>query len=187
MESVESYRFQFVTRGNHMRADYIDEAGFWRLYSGLSEQYRLLCELMIATGIRVGDAVALRVDELSAARIVEQKTGKARDVCIPSQLCEKLLRHADGEFVFPSARSRSGHLARGSVARALKRERSGKREKRRVSPHACRKIYAVNRYRETGSLEAVQRDLQHANIATTILYCFSDQIAAEAEKKRAID
>lgn len=167
-----------------MRSDYIDEAGFWTLFSGLSEQYKLVCELMIATGLRVGDAVSLRVSDLEASRMVEGKTGKERAFFIPSHLRDKLLRNASDTFVFPSGKSVTGHIARGSVARAMKRERSGKREKRRVSPHACRKIYAVNLYRKTGSLEAVQCDLQHENLATTILYCFSDQIAKATEKKR---
>lgn len=170
-----------------MRSDYIEEAGFWRLYAGLAEPYKLVCELMIETGLRVGDAVSLLVSDLENNAKIEEKTDKVRHFYVSSHLRDKLLRNAKGPFVFPSTRSVTGHLARGSVARAMKRERSGKREKRRVSPHTCRKIYAVNLFRETGSLERVQHALQHENLATTILYCFSDKIAASAEKKVAVE
>ena len=52
-----------------------------------------------------------------------------------------------------------------------------------VSPHSARKTYAVELRKEEG-LAAVQSELQHNNMSTTMLYAFAD--LAKAGKRERI-
>ena len=72
--------------------------------------------------------------------------------------------------------------AAGMFARTGKPERD-----RQVSPHSARKVYAVEKYRETGSLEKVGQALNHdpGHIAVTMLYALSDKVSAKELAKLA--
>jgi integrase len=48
---------------------------------------------------------------------------------------------------------------------------------RYVSPHSARKIYAVNRYHQSGNdINKVQKLLNHSDPAVTVLYALADQM-----------
>lgn len=51
-----------------------------------------------------------------------------------------------------------------------------------VSPHSWRKVYAVNLFRETGDLGAVQRSLNHRYESTTMAYAFADKLSKPHKK-----
>jgi hypothetical protein len=44
-----------------------------------------------------------------------------------------------------------------------------------AAPHSARKTYAVETFKD-GGLPAVQRELQHDRISTSMLYAFSDML-----------
>ena len=45
---------------------------------------------------------------------------------------------------------------------------------RHVSPHSCRKVWAVEQYHRTGDLKKVQKLLNHSSEAVTQLYALAD-------------
>ena len=47
---------------------------------------------------------------------------------------------------------------------------------RGYSPHSLRKVYAVRALAKTGDLLAVQSDLNHSHLSTTMLYALSDRL-----------
>lgn len=133
----------------------------------------------LATGLRIGDVLALKRANLSPngeIRTICDKTGKAFAGAIPSKLAAEVLRRSDGaEWVFPSPSPRRKGLprTRQAVWRDVKRAAKLCASPRNVSPHTARKIFAVEKFRKNG-LSATQEALQHDHTETTLLYAFSD-------------
>lgn len=120
--------------------------------------------------------------------LTEAKTGHRRSVKLTARAVDAMRwalnncpeRHPF-KYLFP-ARLRSGavaqqgerkggHLHRSTAHRHFAEavKRAGLQGKG-YTVHSLRKIYAKRRYAETGSLLAVQSDLGHSNISTTLLY-----------------
>lgn len=158
-----------------MRTEYITPELMYRLLGDMTEQNRLVLRFCLETGIRVGDAVAMPFSALegTTVRYTAQKTNKNGVARISPELMADLLRNTDGVWLFPSAKSESGHLTRQSVWKALKRSSKRAEVARNVAPHSTRKIFAVQDMRKHGLAQA-QKDLQHSRFDTTLLYCLSD-------------
>jgi integrase/recombinase XerC len=141
---------------------------------------RVLFELMLGTGIRVGSALGARVEDidLDAAelRVVRAKLGREQVV----YLSERLL-----ELLSPWIGDRSkGYLFRGPGGGAL----SGRHVARRlagwceragvqgISPHALRHTFATGLYRRTGDIALTKDALGHAALASTLVYARVDQV-----------
>ena len=120
----------------------------------------------------------------------ERKTGHTRVLPITSEI-RKAVTKIDGP-----GRSLAGGSALAYLFRA-RRWIAGRRHKRHrttiyrhfeaavkkagleglgYTVHSLRKVYARNLYNKTGSILAVQKDLGHKNISTTILYCMGDDL-----------
>ena len=158
-----------------MRTDYINPDTMWRIISFLRPQNALVMRVCLETGIRVGDVVKLPTDALRGASIhyTAQKTGKKGKASISTELMRALMRNCDGDFLFPSTRSKTGHISRQTVWSDVKRvaHRTGVRGN--IAPHSARKTFAVEKLKTDG-LGEVQKLLQHGDIGTTLLYCLSD-------------
>lgn len=128
--------------------------------------------VMLETGLRVGDVVALRVCDVKADGIhyTAQKTGKKGVAKISKKLRDALPMR--GRWLFPGRNGR--HLTRQAVWYRVKKaaERAGQSANGK-SPHSFRKTFAVELYRERG-FRAVQNALQHDSAATTEIYSFAD-------------
>lgn len=121
------------------------------------------------------------------AKAVESKTGKRRVVEIPKKLQEVLHDY----FINHNIRSQfdycwKAYLRKGNSRKKQHRTTYWRHFVRAVraagyndkdySPHSLRKCYAVNLYKETGSLVTVQKDMNHSSLATTMLYALSDKL-----------
>lgn len=169
------------------RNAYLPEDRALAILHRLSPVDRLITRLLIETGFRLDDVMHLRTwqlmgDELS---LRERKTGKERTARIPSGLAADLRAYASKRhrlsFAFPALR-RGGRKKMHrttywrhfeAVVHDLGWTDCG------YDPHSLRKLYAVRKLAETGSLYAVQRDLGHSNIAVTALYALSDRLGAD--------
>lgn len=138
--------------------------------------------VMLDTGLRVGDVVALRwadVDlDARTLRTVAQKTGKlAEDNLSAStvRVLESVPRSRRKGFIF-RGKSAYKHLSRSTVWRRIKRAaaRCGVPPDG-LSPHSMRKHFAVDLYHEEG-LAAVQAALQHSSDVVTRVYAFADTV-----------
>lgn len=139
----------------------------------------------LITGLRIGDVLALKqadVDQSGVVRTVCDKTSKPFEGEIPSGFAREIKRRAGNSvwiFPSPSPRRMGKPRTRQAVWRDIKRAAKICAVSRNVTPHTARKVYAVDKFKKNG-LEAAQTSLQHDRLATTLIYAFSDQIAAAA-------
>lgn len=123
--------------------------------------------------------------------LTEEKTGKLREVELTGKAITALQRSLNNcptrhpfKYLFPS-RLRSGavdrdgerkgnsHLHRSTAHRHFARcVRAAGLSDQGYTVHSLRKVYAQRLYAETRSALAVQRDLGHASLQTTLLYIF---------------
>jgi len=144
-----------------------------------------LVELAYASGLRVSELLALRVEAVRrdpAWLIVRGKGGKERlaPLNAPARDAVKawlLVRDAarpekapDSPWLFPSG-SASGHLTPRRFAQMLDQAATDAGiDPARVSPHVLRHAFATHLLEGGADLRVVQTLLGHADIATTQLY-----------------
>jgi integrase len=158
----------------------------WKILERLlMPQNAKIVEVMLATGLRVSDVLALTPGKFSTKNrkftVYEKKTGKARRVYIPAKLHVSLLSGAGKNWVFENPATGKPYTRQG-VYKDIKRAATAMRLQGTVACHSARKTYAVEMYRRTGSVQAVQSDLRHDNVLTTIQYLlgeFSNKISSD--------
>lgn len=148
---------------------------------------RLACQFCLETGFRIGDVLNLRTRAVYEAitanncwlRVQEEKTGKSRRVRISKLWASRLMGVAGVIYVF-EGKDLYTPRTRQAVYRDFKRRaRRVLGAETRASVHSLRKNYAVAKYRETGDLQAVQRDLNHERLGTTVLYALADVLPGD--------
>lgn len=144
-------------------------------------------ELSLATGLRIGDVVALKkrdlVDEDGGTYIhyVASKTGKEGRAAVPPGLAKRLRAYfarTRCEYIFRPAKryGKNEHLTRQACWARIKRAaRAADVDAAGVSPHSLRKVYAVQLRHEHG-VAAVREALQHSNDAVTRVYAYADTV-----------
>ncbi len=157
---------------------------------GTPESIRLVCllEVLYATGLRVSELVGLPMSALGEQNQFIMVAGKAgRERMVPlSDPAQKSLENyinarakfvgeddngAQGQWLFPSRTSDSGHLTRQRFAQLLKDlARAAEVDEDRVSPHILRHAFATHLLSHGADLRSVQKMLGHADIATTQIY-----------------
>jgi integrase/recombinase XerD len=157
---------------------------------GGPDSVRLVClmEMLYATGLRVSELVGLPMSAIGEDMqflMVAGKGGRERMVPI-SETAQKALRNYvevrkqfispddkgnQGQWLFPSRTSESGHLTRQRFAQLLKdlADAAGI-EAGKVSPHILRHAFATHLLSNGADLRSVQKMLGHADIATTQIY-----------------
>ena len=166
------------------RAAYLHPEELARILYYMQPYNRVVCVMRLATGYRVSDILELKRSDVERCRknnywlaVVEQKTGKERKVHITKRMCDLLESVAGAEYIFPHRLKKDKARTRQAVYKDFKRavERS-LGDDTEVSVHSLRKTYAVEKYRASGNLGRVQRDLNHSSAATTLLYALADKI-----------
>lgn len=169
-------------------------------HGGGGDSVRLVCllEMLYATGLRVSELVGLPLSAIGEDvqfLMVAGKGGRERMVPL-SEPAQKAIRDymairtqfiaiddkgTQGQWLFPSRTSESGHLTRQRFAQLLKdlADNAGM-EADRVSPHILRHAFATHLLSNGADLRSVQKMLGHADIATTQIYT---HIIGEKAKK----
>lgn len=149
----------------------------------LTPQNANVCRVCLAHGLRVGDALQLRTEQLRQSKITlrEQKTGKRRVIVLSEQLRQQLFRYAGRVFVFPSRCDEYRHRTRQAVWKDLRRAARALRLSGGLGTHSMRKTYAVRKYAACGDIRTVQRLLNHGDSAVTALYIMADYVHARGE------
>lgn len=143
---------------------------------------RCMLELLYATGLRVSELVALRLDEISlrqgVLRVVgkgdkerlvpfgeeaqywlEQYLGQARGILLGSKL---------GDVVFPSQRGQQ--MTRQTFWHRIKRHAATAGIEKPLSPHTLRHAFATHLLNYGADLRVVQMLLGHSDLSTTQIY-----------------
>ena len=150
----------------------------------LTPSNRLCMRVILHTGLRVGDVLALRPEQLAPRMWVrESKTGKRRQVGLPAPLLADLRAHSGKYWVFPGARDERQHRTRQTVWADVKRAARAYRLPQNVGTHSGRKCYAVGLMRRYGDIERVRRALRHSSPMVTAIYAMADIALTQKYKK----
>ena len=169
-----------------MRTEYLIEKEVERVLDLLTYENRLVLRVLLHTGLRISDALAIRPDQLRPNFwITEQKTGKRKQVGLPGPLLDDL-REAAGEYwVFPGNDPRK-HRTRQAVWKDVKRAAAALRLTQNAAPHSARKVYAVELLHKYGDIEKVRRALNHGGLEVTLIYALADkQLTAKGRRRRS--
>jgi integrase len=167
-----------------MRSAYIEPDAMSAALAMLTYENRTICEIMLKTGLRVGDVLLLRRENIKERMsIKEQKTGKSRRVYLGKELASRLKGSGAPGWCFPNARDNKRPRTRQAVWKDLKRAAKILRYKENLTPHSCRKTYAVNCYKNHG-LEITKKNLNHDRLEVTLLYALSDTISKNQHRQK---
>ena len=157
-----------------MKSRFVDKGELKKLRQASTDEAFLPLLLSLETGLRIGDVLALKVKDVKKDGIhyTASKTKKKGVAEISATTRKKLPKK--GKWLFPSPYKLGKHLTRQAVWDRIKKagERAGL-DPEGLSPHAMRKVFAVELYREKG-FKAVQEALQHTYASTAEIYAFAD-------------
>lgn len=155
---------------------------YGKLFVFMGYQNTLIMRVTLETGMRIGDVVKLRPDQLKGRtiRYVAEKTGKAGRAVISQDLANRM-RESSGEFFFfPKRGDERDHRRRQTVWKDVKKAVAALRAAgvispdTNISPHSARKTFAVEDEERHGILHT-QKALQHSSKITTKIYTDSDK------------
>lgn len=169
-----------------MTTEYLLQKEVDQVLQLLTPANRLVMRVCLHTGLRVGDVLALRPEQLkSHFWVTEAKTGKRRQVGLPEPLLSDLLDISGKFWVFPGREPRK-HRTRQAVWADVKRAAAAMRLPQNVGPHSARKVYAVELLHKYGDIERVQRALNHSSESVTFIYAMADRrLEARYRHRRA--
>lgn len=169
-----------------MRTEYLIEKEVEQVLHLLTYENRLVMRLLLHTGCRISDVLALRPDQLKPNFwITEQKTGKRKQIGIPEPLLSDLKAASGLEWVFPGVNP-GKHRTRQAVWKDVKRAAAAMRLTVNVAPHSARKVYAVKLLEKYGDIDRVRRALNHGGLEVTLIYAMADKrITAKGTRRRA--
>lgn len=159
-----------------MTTDYLLHREVGHVLAALTPSNRLVCEVMLHTGLRVGDVLALRTQDLGSRMwITECKTGKRKQIGLPGPLLGRIRDQAGPEWAFPGRRP-GRPKTRQAVWADVKRAAKAFRLPQNVGPHSMRKVYAVELMDRYGDLQRVRRAMNHGSVTTTMIYAMADRL-----------
>ena len=140
-----------------------------------NERDQLLLRLLWETGVRVSEAIRIKLGDVGREGIRILGKGNAeRVVYIQDGLVSAILFYAQGrsvergDYVFASRKG--GHITKQRVDQIIKAAARRANLQRIVHAHLFRHGYAINFLNCSGRLDALQEQLGHRDINTTRIY-----------------
>lgn len=145
----------------------------------------LIFVLGINVGLRIGDLLSLRVNDVwdpdagkvkSAVYIREQKTGKLRDFELNRSAKEAImvylenLTEYDGDDYLFKSRKGKGALTTRAAHKIIKTTLRELNLKGNFGTHSLRKTFGYHRYSNNVKLETLQKLFNHSSPAVTLRY-----------------
>lgn len=151
-----------------------------RLFGHLpASPHRPIGMLCYGAGLRVSEACGLQVQHIDSSRgilhIRNAKGQKDRQVTLGPRLLSELRsywprrRRCQGAYLFPG-KTAGRALSKAAFQRALKAAVAAAGLDEGVTPHTLRHSYATHMIQSGASLRAVQLQLGHASIRSTVRY-----------------
>jgi integrase len=161
-----------------------------RLEYWIDGRFKVIFELAVESGMRISDILALRVRDIqNPMTVYETKSKRKRTFTLSDNLYQTLLFfkdwQSDNAYVFYSEQDSTKHVHRSTVHRQIKKALTWLDFD--ASAHSARKLYAQNIYEKTGSVEKVQKALNHRKIQTTLAYLDIPQQNEEEGGKSATE
>ena len=141
---------------------------------------RLLFQLLLGAGLRLGEALGLNVDDVDLAEgrlaLRQVKGGGEGEAFVPGALRSELAALVGTRTSGPLFQARGGQRVSGRHVERRFAEFLAKAGVRGTfSPHSLRHSFALELYRRTRDIALVQAALRHANITSTMVYARADQ------------
>lgn len=169
-----------------LKTEYLLAREVQHVLAALTPQNQLICRVCLHTGLRVGDVLNLRTEQLALQfTVTEAKTKKRRRVGLPMPLLAEIREQAGDVWAFPG-RKPGTHKTRQAVWADVKRAAKAFRLPQNVGVHSMRKVYAVELLDKHGSIERVRRALNHSSIEVTLIYAMADKLL-DAKRKTRVD
>lgn len=171
------------------RVEYVPRDELGHVYAALMPANRLACQVSEVTGLRIGDVLSLRTEQLRKGQrltVRESKTGKGKRIYLPRRLYDEVMAQAGAAWVFESPRDSSKHRTRQAVWADIKRAAAAFRLRQNVGPHSLRKVYAVDQWERSGDLGKVGKALNHSpwHPETTMIYAMAAELYRRKYKGR---
>ena len=168
-----------------MKTEYLLHREVEHVLAALMPVNRVVMRVCIHTGVRVGDVLALRTDQIAPRFwVTEQKTKKRRIVGLPADLLADMRKIAGKKYVFEHSNDPERHRTRQAVWKDVKRAARAFRLPQNVAPHSARKVYAVDLLAKYGDIAKVQRALTHSGPSVTMIYAMADQLYRQKYHKK---
>lgn len=149
--------------------------------------YRLCLQLIYACGLRIGEAVRIKICDIDGERkiltIRNGKGAKDRTVPIPETVLIKLRRywktHQNKELLFPIRKSKilkfdrsktTDNIAKRTVQSAMRLALKDSGINKRVTPHTLRHCYATHLLEAGAHIKAISKFLGHRSLHPTMIY-----------------
>lgn len=168
-----------------IKTEYLLDREVEAVLRALTPSNALVCQVSLHTGLRIGDVLALRTEQIKPRFwVTERKTGKRRIVGLPEELRKQILSQAGTVWAFPG-RSGEKPRTRQAVWKDVKRAAKAFRLPQNVAPHSFRKVYAVDLLEQYGDIKKVQRALNHGSETTTMIYAMAAELLKAKRLRRA--
>lgn len=155
-----------------MRASKSDKETMNLVMRLLTPENRLVMRVAMLTGLRIDDVLSIQTEKLrqKSFTIFEKKTGKKRKIELSEGLKREILSQAGQIFAFEHRDDAKRHKTRQAIWKDIKRAAWALRLTDNVTPHSARKVYANLAMERYGSLERVQKLLNHSSPEVTYFY-----------------
>lgn len=171
-----------------MKTEYLLQREVEHVLAALTPVNRVAMRVALHTGLRIGDVLALRADQIAPRFwITEAKTGKRRMVGLPAALLGDMHKISGKIWVFEGATDPNRHRTRQGVWKDVKRAAKAFRLPQNVAPHSARKVYAVDLLAKYGDIAKVQRALNHSSPSVTMIYAMADRLFMQKYHKKPHD
>jgi len=149
-------------------------------------KHRILLELLVSSGLRVSEAVSLRVEDIDFdEKTIHVKSGKGnkdRKTIISSSILKLIneyldSRKRDSEYLFEK---KVGHIGVKLPQLVIKEAAKKAKIRKKVSCHTLRHSFATHLLNEGVDIRLIQVLLGHSDISTTQIYT---QVSTEQIKK----
>jgi integrase len=168
-----------------MRTEYLLDREVDEVLGALTPSNRLVMQVCLHTGLRVGDVVSLKTAQLAPRFwVTEAKTHKRRMVGLPGPLLDAIRAQSGDVWAFPG-RCPEKHRTRQAVWKDVKRAAQLYRLPQNVAPHSFRKVYAVDLMNRYGDIKKVQHALNHGSEATTMIYAMAGDMLIRKRCRKA--
>lgn len=169
-----------------MKTEYLLQREVDEILAMLMPGNALVMRVALHTGLRVGDVLSIKTDQLKPRFwVTESKTGKRRQIGLPEPLLSDVRFCAGEVWAFPG-KDPTKHRTRQAVWKDVKRAAAALRLPQNVGPHSARKVYAVELMAKYGDIDRVRRALNHGSETVTLIYALADrQLQSRTRRRRA--
>lgn len=172
-----------------------------------NKKHKLLVELMYSSGLRVSEAVALKIENINLderiAKIIAGKGKKERLVILSRNLSKHMKKYLEmsetrsvsehaqeaklsdkrkfqSQYIFPTQKNKQEHLSIRQAQKIVNKAAKKAGIKKRVFCHALRSSFATHLLEAGTDIRLIQELLGHSSISTTQIYT---KVSTEQLKK----